>query len=98
MLLFHKGCCNFSQDNQGNRSLNLRDFGIVLLSFSCGIGSPLPSDILTVEEANRKSNNLPKVRISKWKSSTKLIADKSRILSASVAIPDHVGHPACPML
>lgn len=44
------------------------------------------------------SNFLSKVKIFKWKSSTKLIADKSRILSASVAIQDHVCYPECLML
>lgn len=41
---------------------------------------------------------LSKVNIFKWKSSTKLIADKSRILSASVAIQDYVCYPECLML
>lgn len=41
------------------------------------------------------SNCLPKAEISKWKSSTKLIADKSRSLCASVVVQDHVCRPEC---
>lgn len=53
MLLFHKGWCNFPRII---RQINHKiwDFCIMLLSFSFAIASPLLSDVLTVEEVNRK--------------------------------------------
>lgn len=98
VLLFHKGYCNFP------RIIREIDHKISEILASCNKVShvPLVHHFSLVswlwKEQIENSNCLPKVKISKWKPSTKLIADKFRILSASVAIQDHVCHPECLMV
>lgn len=54
MFLVYKGCCNFLRIIREIDHQVSEIFFVMFLSFSCAIGSPLPSDILTVKEVNRK--------------------------------------------